>query len=780
MPKVANLSVDVDARTSRFDAKLAKTQNKMRSAGRKMSRDADGFSKSVSRSFGRAAKSITSFTAASLGLAGVGATFVVAAKKAAAFGTAMAEVSTLLNDKKSLDSMKDSVLALSAAFGSDAVTQAKALYQVISAGADTAAEAMDILTVSNKLAKGGVTDVETAADGLTSTLNAFGAAAGSATDVSDAFFVAVKAGKTTVGELSTSIGNVAPLAAQAGVSLDELLASTAALTKGGVKTSVAMNGIRAILIAVVKPQKAATDLAKKLGIEFSAAALKAKGFSQFIKDMATATGGDVEQMGLLLGSSEAIVPALALAGAQAEDFTNTLEQMKTKTGETEKAFVTISATAEEALNRLAAESENAMIAIGGAVLNFAHPAILDLIEAIKLTRMEFGKFANSQEELSFLVLQIKNLEDALKDVQTDKLPDWMQFAEIDRFTQRLEALRKKYNEVVDRMQTQQPALPVGAGGTGTPVVPPVVGGGVVPAGADQDKIKKTIAALEAETEALDVQAAALQNNNISLQEAALMRETLVAQQKLGIEAGTEEGNQIEALIFQRGALRDIIADETKERARVKQIVAANKTELEKLNEKLAEYNQLKKDGLLGADEHAKAIERTKTKINDLDEANKKLSETMDTVKEATTDAFADFVTGATSAKDAVKQLGLQMLRSLAKTAGGNLFDLAGPAISSALGGFFADGGRPPIGKLSVVGEKGPELFMPDSAGTIVPNDQISGGGGMTIFADMRGASVEAVQRLEILVGELNGSIEPRAVDAVVSEKQRNPALFGAS
>lgn len=38
--------------------------------------------------------------------------------------------------------------------------------------------------------------------------------------------------------------------------------------------------------------------------------------------------------------------------------------------------------------------------------------------------------------------------------------------------------------------------------------------------------------------------------------------------------------------------------------------------------------------------------------------------------------------------------------------------------------FFADGGNPPVGKASVVGENGPELFVPRTAGTIIPNNQI--------------------------------------------------------
>lgn len=46
-----------------------------------------------------------------------------------------------------------------------------------------------------------------------------------------------------------------------------------------------------------------------------------------------------------------------------------------------------------------------------------------------------------------------------------------------------------------------------------------------------------------------------------------------------------------------------------------------------------------------------------------------------------------------------------------------------------LGGFFADGGDPPLNRPSVVGENGPELFVPKSAGTIIPNSAFGGGSG---------------------------------------------------
>jgi len=46
---------------------------------------------------------------------------------------------------------------------------------------------------------------------------------------------------------------------------------------------------------------------------------------------------------------------------------------------------------------------------------------------------------------------------------------------------------------------------------------------------------------------------------------------------------------------------------------------------------------------------------------------------------------------------------------------------------------FADGGNPPVGVPSIVGERGPEIFIPRTAGTIIPNNQLAGAmGGSTV------------------------------------------------
>ena len=61
--------------------------------------------------------------------------------------------------------------------------------------------------------------------------------------------------------------------------------------------------------------------------------------------------------------------------------------------------------------------------------------------------------------------------------------------------------------------------------------------------------------------------------------------------------------------------------------------------------------------------------------------------------------------------------------------GGFMNDKGGMEVAGSLG--FADGGSPPVGRASIVGERGPELFVPSGSGTIIPNGAMQGMGGST-------------------------------------------------
>jgi len=123
----------------------------------------------------------------------------------------------------------------------------------------------------------------------------------------------------------------------------------------------------------------------------------------------------------------------------------------------------------------------------------------------------------------------------------------------------------------------------------------------------------------------------------------------------------------------------------------------------------------------------------------------------------------------------ISDLGRMMFQSLVFGSGGTGGIWGG--IKSMFAG-RAHGGGVSAGNSYVVGERGPELFTPSAAGNITPNHKMDGGGAPGIViesVDMRGASVEAVARLESFVASLHGSIENRALTAVANARSRGGA-----
>tara|TARA_E500000331_G_scaffold215436_1_gene206575 strand:+ start:3539 stop:5185 length:1647 start_codon:yes stop_codon:yes gene_type:complete len=59
---------------------------------------------------------------------------------------------------------------------------------------------------------------------------------------------------------------------------------------------------------------------------------------------------------------------------------------------------------------------------------------------------------------------------------------------------------------------------------------------------------------------------------------------------------------------------------------------------------------------------------------------------------------------------------------------------------------FADGGRPIVGKPSIVGEKGPELFVADKPGTIIPNNTLNSGSFFNKTITRSGTSKDEVRQ----------------------------------
>jgi hypothetical protein len=85
---------------------------------------------------------------------------------------------------------------------------------------------------------------------------------------------------------------------------------------------------------------------------------------------------------------------------------------------------------------------------------------------------------------------------------------------------------------------------------------------------------------------------------------------------------------------------------------------------------------------------------------------------------------------------------------------------------------FEKGGRPPVGQPSIVGEKGAELFVPDQAGTIVPNDKLGMGKQVTVnfnisTVDARGFNELLVNSRGTIVNMINNAVNEKGRVAII-------------
>jgi len=278
------------------------------------------------------------------------------------FDKGIREVFTLMPGMTSeaMDKMSQDVLNFSVATGQSATDSVAALYQALSAGVP-ADNVFEFLETANAAALGGVTTLETAVDGITSVVNAYGKEVIDAGTASDVMFQAVKLGKTNFEQLSTSLFNVVPTAASLGVSFEDVAANLAALTAQGTPTSVATTQLRQAFIEASKSGTALDAAIKQLtGQSFSG--LIASGMTSSEIFTALRDSMPEQEFRDLFGSVEASNAVLGLTNDTAANIISTFGGLEGALGSTTEAAALMADSMANLESRAAAASEAYKIA----------------------------------------------------------------------------------------------------------------------------------------------------------------------------------------------------------------------------------------------------------------------------------------------------------------------------------------------------------------------------------------------------------------------------------
>lgn len=212
---------------------------------------------------------------------------------------------------------------------------------------------------------------------------------------------------------------------------------------------------------------------------------------------------------------------------------------------------------------------------------------------------------------------------------------------------------------------------------------------------------------------------------------------------------------------------------------------------------------------VGADAAREAIGRLSKAMDDarIREKNEEIKNSFESIGMAVSDSFKGMITGAMSFKESMKSIigavidqlwKLFVVQKIVGIISGALGAGATAAPSSASGfgniGMSSPGNFRPLtlrargGSVAnntpyMVGERGPELFVPSGNGTIIPNHNMRGGGGggsFNISVDARGSNDPAAVRAQVQQGILEAA--PAIIAAAESRTiagLRRPRLGGA-
>jgi TP901 family phage tail tape measure protein len=261
------------------------------------------------------------------------------------FNKAFVQSQTLASKSgMSIEHMKTQVLALAQATGQDPGGLANALYQVLSAGKAAASQAFPILTAAAKGAAIGMGSVTDVAKVLVTTMNAYGPANLSAATAADVLTQATKDSAAQADVLTSSLGPVIGIAAQVGVSFQEVAASIAVATNQGIDAARAATGLRFLLSRLSAETPTATDALKKYGISLQELhnSLTHQGLIATLQmladkfDLSSVKGQQAWQA--VTGGARGAAVAATLVGKHAADATAELDRLNGAAGRLNKSF----------------------------------------------------------------------------------------------------------------------------------------------------------------------------------------------------------------------------------------------------------------------------------------------------------------------------------------------------------------------------------------------------------------------------------------------------------
>ena len=688
-----------------------------------------------------------------------------------------------------------------------------AAYDVASAGFANAADNAKVLEAAAKGATGGLSDINTVGNAVTSVLNAYGKSANDAAALVDGFIQTQNDGKIILNEYAQLIGRLAPSAAAAGVGINELNAAVATITAQGVPAEATFTGLNQALVSILKPSAEATELAQKLGIDFNEAGLRAKGFGGLLEEVKTKTGGSTTALVKLFGSVDALKAVLPLVNDDLVKYNQNLDKQAKASGVADRATEELGGTVSSEITKMVNQIGNLTRALD-TVLGPALGGIVRLINAViaQATRgiQVLGQLFSMSKNTAILktALEAGDLRGA---AAARAIPG---IDELIGARRRQELARQagagtgflglgmnaqKFAELLKKEPQIKNLLGAGGAVTGKPPgagTDPAIqaildqlakgGGGGGRGGKSAAQQVKEIKDITAQELELRLRLGMAQQSQNKQQEAYYTKQLAllqISQQELG--PNREKAEIMDAVVRYATTMKEINEEEAKNTL---------PTIVDRISDMAAGYS--------------KALDFT-VELTDQQKQQQVLADGIaNTVGQGMTSAFNALIQGSEDFNTSLRRIASGVLIDIANQllqvfviqkainaisnlfgprtggfAGGVSFNPASFGMGSLVPGlgnvptfFRAKGGSVTAGQPYLVGERGPELFMPGRSGGIAPTGSFGGGVNVVVNVDAAGSNVEGNQPNANQLGRLIGA----AVQAEIVKQQRPGGLLSGT
>ncbi len=371
-----------------------------------------GLSMTSDASMARMQRSFAATSNAAMGIAtssaAIGAAILIplglATKAAVGFEAEMGNVATLVDTtRENMDEMGEGVMRVGRRIAKPLKDLTESLYQIRSAGIG-AGDAMHVLEVSGELAVAGLSTATEATKSVTSAMVAFKTQGLSTEQIANSFFLTVKQGKTKMDAINESFGSTALIVANAGMSLQEFNAATAAMTNAGFTASEAQTALRGATIALIKPTGEMVDVLSQMGFTGTDAGnqlIKKMGgvvaAMQAIKDAAGHAGDNINKA---FGRVQGLNALIALTGNQNAQFKSNLKEQLEGANALNEAFGKQSAQAAAKMQIFKTRVQELGINIGKILI----PVLTKIVDIVGPVVDGISSFAKNHKILTGIVI----------------------------------------------------------------------------------------------------------------------------------------------------------------------------------------------------------------------------------------------------------------------------------------------------------------------------------------------------------------------------------------